>query len=144
MFLEIKPNSKKPIYEQLILEIKRGILNEELLPGESLPGVRVLASDLGINMHTVNKVYKHLENENILVKGKGGFIVNPEQFSKPEAEVEEVMKEKLYELVMEKELFKVTDEKLYQLLNEAKAIFLKKTQNDQLDTRQIRDMEVHP
>jgi len=126
LFLEIKPNHKKPIYEQLILEIKRGILNQELQPGESLPGVRVLASDLGINMHTVNKVYKHLENENILVKGKGGFIVNPKKFSKPKEEVEEVMKEKLYELVMEKELFQVTDEKFFRLLDEMRGNFSKK------------------
>jgi DNA-binding transcriptional regulator YhcF (GntR family) len=125
MFLEIKPNIKKPIYEQLIMEIKRGVITQELLPGESLPGVRTLASDLGINMHTVNKVYKHLENENILVKGKAGFIVNPEKFSKPDTEVEEIMKEKIYELVMEKELFQVTDEKLTRLYNEVKVDLIK-------------------
>jgi GntR family transcriptional regulator len=120
MYLEIKPNSKKPIYEQLILEIKRGVLNHELLPGEVMPGVRVLASDLGVNMHTVNKVYKHLENEQILVKGKGGFVVNPKRLQKSVGEVEDVLKEKLYEAVIEKELFQVSDEKLYQLISEMK------------------------
>jgi len=49
MFLEIKPNSRKPIYEQLILEIKRGVVTKELQPGEVMPGVRVLAADL--NQH---------------------------------------------------------------------------------------------
>jgi DNA-binding transcriptional regulator YhcF (GntR family) len=127
MLLEIKPNSKKPIYEQLILEIKRGVVNQELLPGESMPGVRVLASDLGINMHTVNKVYKYLENEHILVKGKGGFIVNPEKLTRPEAEGEGVLKEKLYELVMEKELFQVTDEKLSLLLGEVKELIARRS-----------------
>jgi len=131
MFLEIKPNSKKPIYEQLILEIKRGVLNKELSPGDSLPGVRVLASDLGINMHTVNKVYKHLENENILVKGKGGFIVNPREFAKPESEVEEVLKEKLYELLLEKELFRVSDEKIAVLLDEVQGLIRQKRGNVQ-------------
>jgi DNA-binding transcriptional regulator YhcF (GntR family) len=129
MLLEIKPNSKKPIYEQLILEIKRGVVNQELLPGESMPGVRVLASDLGINMHTVNKVYKYLENEHILVKGKSGFVVNPEKLTRPEAEVEEVLKEKLYELVMEKELFQVTDEKLSILLGEVKELIARRSRS---------------
>ena len=126
MFLEIKPNSKKPIYEQLILEIKRGVVSEELLPGEAMPGVRVLASDLGINMHTVNKVYKHLENEHILAKGKGGFVVNSERLQKPEEQVEEALREKLYELVLEKELFQVADEKLYKLMDEIKSVITEK------------------
>jgi len=124
LYLEIKPNSKKPIYEQLILEIKRGVVSRELLPGDVMPGVRVLASDLGINMHTVNKVYKHLEQERILTKGKGGFIVNPNRLSRPRAEVDEVLKEKMYELVMEKELFNISEEELDQLMVETKSIIV--------------------
>ena len=126
MFLEIEPNSKKPIYEQLILEIKRGVVSGELLPGEAMPGVRVLASDLGINMHTVNKVYKYLENEQVLVKGKGGFVVNSDRLQKPEEQVEADLKEKLYELVMEKELFQIADEEFYQLMQEIKGVITEK------------------
>ena len=70
MIIELQPYSDKPIYEQLILEIKRGIITGELQPGEALPSVRTLAADIGINMHTVNKVYKHLQNEKVLVKQK--------------------------------------------------------------------------
>ena len=76
MIIELQPHSDKPIYEQLILEIKRGIVMGQLQPGEHLPSVRALAADIGINMHTVNKVYKHLQNEQILLKQKSGFIVN--------------------------------------------------------------------
>ena len=108
MIIELQPYSDKPIYEQLIWEIKRGIITNELKPGEALPSVRVLASDIGINMHTVNKVYKHLQKENVLVKQKSGFIVNP-QALKPTPDVLSQLSEKIYELVIEKELYKLSD-----------------------------------
>ena len=126
MFLEIRPNSKKPIYEQLILEIKRGLVSGELQDGDLMPGVRVLASDLGINMHTVNKVYKHLEYEGVLVKGKGGFVINPHRLSKPDKEVESTLKEKLYELVMEKELYNVGDATLFRLMGDIQEMIINK------------------
>jgi len=112
MLLEIKPNNRKPIYEQLILEIKRGIVTKELSPGEGMPGVRVLASDLGINMHTVNKVYKHLEEEGLLVKESYGFAVNPKAPKNKNPERKEAFDTLLYELVLEKELYNISDEEL--------------------------------
>jgi len=33
MVIELQPYSDKPIYEQLVLEIKRGIIAKELVPG---------------------------------------------------------------------------------------------------------------
>lgn len=70
MFIRIQPESQTPIYTQLIYQIKRGILKKELLPGEGLPSVRSLAGDIGINMHTVNKAYKLLVEEGVLVQQK--------------------------------------------------------------------------
>lgn len=76
MIVNIDLDSQIAIYEQLKNQIIRGILKGELLPGEQLPSVRQLSADLGINMHTVNKVYKILENEGFLSinKKKGAFI----------------------------------------------------------------------
>jgi len=53
--------------------IARGILQ----PGEVLPSVRQLASDIGINMHTVNKSYSLLKSEGYIVvdRRKGATIL---------------------------------------------------------------------
>lgn len=117
MIIEIQPYSEKPIYEQLILEIKRGIITGELQPGEAVPSVRTLASDIGINMHTVNKVYKHLQQEKVLVKQKSGFIVNPERL-KPTPDVIDQLSQHLYEVVIEKELYGLSEEEILAMMRE--------------------------
>ena len=118
MIIKLQPYGNKPIYEQLILEIKRGIVTGELQPGEAMPGVRTLASDIGINMHTVNKVYKYLQTETVLVKKKSGFVVNPTQL-KPTADVLSRVTQQIYELVIDKALYGLSDEEILEMMQEA-------------------------
>ena len=66
MFIAIDLDSKLPIYEQIQNQIFIGISKGQLEADEVLPSVRQLASDLGINLHTVNKAYKELENRGFL------------------------------------------------------------------------------
>lgn len=77
MFLQIQPHSDIPIYTQLTQQIIEGIANKDIKPGESLPSVRSLAADLGVNMHTVNKSYHELEKKGfITIIPKTGAVVN--------------------------------------------------------------------
>ncbi|MDO5718852.1 MAG: GntR family transcriptional regulator [Tissierellia bacterium] len=62
MYLSIDFNSDIPIYEQIKRQMVEAIARGELLPGEDLPSVRQLGEDLGVNLHTINKSYKHLQN----------------------------------------------------------------------------------
>ena len=66
MLINIKFESNVPIYKQLKNQIIEGIATGQLKPGESLPSVRKMAEDIGINLHTVNKAYKILKNEGLL------------------------------------------------------------------------------
>lgn len=66
MFITIELDSKLPIYEQIQNQIIIGISRGQLEPDEVLPSVRQLGTDLGINLHTVNKAYKELENRGFL------------------------------------------------------------------------------
>ena len=79
MFVRIDQALDVPLYQQLRNEIVRGIAQEELAPGDVLPSVRNLASDLGINLHTVNKAYALLRDEGYVeMKGrKGAFVAQP-------------------------------------------------------------------
>ena len=66
MILKIDFNSEEALYVQLCNQIIMGIATEMLHEGDSLPSVRQLADEIGINMHTVNKAYAVLRPEGFL------------------------------------------------------------------------------
>jgi len=77
MLLEIDFNSNSPIYKQIRDQIIIGIAEGLLKKDENLPSVRQLSTRLGINMHTVNKAYKMLEQEGwIGINKKRGTFIN--------------------------------------------------------------------
>lgn len=78
MFLEIDFKSDLPIYEQIRRGIIIGLAKGEINPGDKLPSVREMAENIGINLHTVNKAYKMLEEDGIIVMDRrfGSKIVD--------------------------------------------------------------------
>ena len=66
MILKIDFESEEALYIQLCNQIIMGIATEALREGDSLPSVRQLADEIGINMHTVNKAYAVLRQEGFL------------------------------------------------------------------------------
>ena len=92
MILKLNFQSDIPIYVQLRNQIVMGIGLGQLQPGESLPTVRQMAEDIGINAMTVNKAYNILKNEGfITIDRRHGAIVNIKTPDKNE------LKEKLEE-----------------------------------------------
>lgn len=77
MILEINFESDEPIYLQLRNRIIEGIAQKKLCPGDILPSVRIMAADLGINLHTVNKSYNLLKKDGfIIVHKRKGVLIN--------------------------------------------------------------------
>ena len=68
--------SNKPIYEQIVVQMKDLILAGELQEGQQLPSIRVLASDLRISVITTKRAYAELEAQGFIetVQGKGSFV----------------------------------------------------------------------
>ena len=64
--IQIDFDSDEAIYIQLRNQIILGIATSRLQEGDSLPSVRQLAEEIGINMHTVNKAYSLLRQEGLL------------------------------------------------------------------------------
>jgi GntR family transcriptional regulator len=83
MMIRIEPDSDIPIYEQISNQIVEGIARGLIQPGQTLPSVRAFASDLGVNMHTVNKSYHLLEKKGIIkiVPKSGAIISYPQDFN---------------------------------------------------------------
>jgi GntR family transcriptional regulator len=72
----VDPHSGVPIYLQLIEQVKRSVALGVLVPGEQLPTVKQLATELTINPNTVARVYRELERDGIIETspGRGSFI----------------------------------------------------------------------
>mgnify|MGYP003317226624 FL=1 len=60
-----------PIYVQILLYIKRGIIAGIISDGDELPSRRVLSALLGVNPNTVQKAYKMLEDEGLIQSRTG-------------------------------------------------------------------------
>ncbi len=72
----IEKGSAVPIYAQLSKQIRLLIRRGALAPGDSMPTVRSLAVELGINANTVARVYRDLQRESLLrlERGVGTFV----------------------------------------------------------------------
>ena len=76
MLLRVDLTSQEPIYLQIRSQIVQAVASGELQAGDPLPSVRSLASDLGVNMHTVNKAYAVLRDEGyVIMRGRSGAYI---------------------------------------------------------------------
>ena len=76
MDIIISNSSGVPIYEQIEEQVKSQIMNGELVEGEALPSMRVLAKELKISIITTKRAYEDLERDGFIesVTGKGSFV----------------------------------------------------------------------
>ncbi|MGF7398789.1 GntR family transcriptional regulator [Thermoanaerobacterium thermosaccharolyticum] len=76
MFLKIEFESEIPIYVQIRNQIVEGIALGKIKEGDSLPSIRQLAGDFGINLHTVKKAFDILKDEGyLIVYRRKGYVV---------------------------------------------------------------------
>jgi len=76
MLLQINFKSGKPVYLQVVDQIKAAAASGSVRVGEPLPSIRPLAEELRVNRNTVAKAYTELENQGIIetIPGKGCFL----------------------------------------------------------------------
>lgn len=79
-----------PIYLQILLHIKRGIIAGLISDGDELPSRRVLSALLGVNPNTVQKAYRMLEEEGLIASHSGAksyMVLPPETVERVRAEL---------------------------------------------------------
>ena len=83
MLITVDAEDRRPIYQQVADEIKRLIAQGALAEGATLPPVRQLAADLGVNLNTIATAYRELQAEGLIaVKHGSGAVVTSRQTSK--------------------------------------------------------------
>jgi GntR family transcriptional regulator len=76
MVFQINFKSGKPVYLQLVDQIKAAAASGAMRSGESLPSIRPLAEELRVNRNTIAKAYSELESLGVIetLPGKGCFL----------------------------------------------------------------------
>ena len=76
MLLQINYKSGKPVYLQVVDQIKAAAASGAMQAGEPLPSIRPLAEDLRVNRNTIAKAYTELESQGVIetIPGKGCFL----------------------------------------------------------------------
>ena len=82
MYITIDERDERPLYQQIVDEIKGLIARGELGEGSSLPPVRQVSSDLGVNLNTVAFAYRKLQKEGLIrVRHGSGAVVKSRTLS---------------------------------------------------------------
>lgn len=76
MEIVVSNKASRPLYEQIVTQIKAAIMSGELKAGEAIPSVRALAKSLHISILTVQKAYSALQEDGFIetTAGKGCYV----------------------------------------------------------------------
>ncbi len=92
--LQLDFHSGLPIYPQVMNQIEQQVVSGRLKPGDQLPTVRALASELRVNFNTVARAYRLLDENRIIStqQGRGTYILE-----KPSPKIEEELRKETLE-----------------------------------------------
>jgi GntR family transcriptional regulator len=120
LLIILRPDHPRPIYQQIIDQVKEQIMNGLLGPGEELPSVRQLADQLQVNMHTVHRAYQELKKEDIVIMrlGQKVRIAATVRSANQREDVREKLKEAIQRLVVDAFHYGYSKEELNRLFQE--------------------------
>lgn len=86
-FTPVDPSSPTPPFEQVRIQIASLVASGSLAHGTKLPTVRALATDLGLAVNTVARVYRELEADGVVVTEgrRGTFVSSSSAATSPDA-----------------------------------------------------------
>ena len=117
-FQDLKFNEDSPIYLQVVRYFKRKILIGELQNGDELPSRRIMATTMGLNLTTIQKIYKQLEDERLIdtqPNSKTTVSITKEDLARIE---NELIRDRVIKFVDELRECNVSREKSITIINE--------------------------
>ncbi|MBI4188367.1 MAG: GntR family transcriptional regulator [Chloroflexi bacterium] len=119
MLLTINEQDTRPVYVQIVNQIKEQIQRGTLKSGDELPSVRELAASLRINMHTVRRAYVMLRDQKLLAfrLGQQARVAKLRNQPASSEEVTAALGERLQELITEAFLLGLSPDDFRKLVN---------------------------
>ena len=117
MHIILSNKSDKPIYAQIVEQLKEQIISGKILQGKPLPSIRALASELRISVITTKRAYEELEREGYIetVPGKGSFVAEQNREMVKEAYLKTI-EENLIEAIRASRVIKLSLHELKEIL----------------------------
>jgi GntR family transcriptional regulator len=102
MYIVVDENDRRPIYQQVVDEIKALIARGELREGAALPPVRQVAADLGVNLNTIATAYRELQREGLISvrHGAGAVVASTTAQEKSDDELRKPLRAALTQFVL--------------------------------------------
>ena len=126
MYITVDERDARPLYQQLVDEIKTLIAKGELAEGTSLPPVRQVAKDLGVNLNSVAFAYRRLQKEGLIrVRHGSGAVVSSKTLrEKPDDRLRAQLRTALTQLILaglkQPEIKAIINEEMEELLRETR------------------------
>ncbi len=117
-FAEFVQEEGSPIYQQILLYVKRGIVGGRIVQGQELPSRRALSTLLGVNPNTVQKAYRLLEDEGLISSHAGAKSYITLQDSQLQQVAHELLERDIKGLVGALQQVGLTKEMAVELLNQ--------------------------
>ena len=116
--LQIDYRSGDALYIQIKNNFKRLILSGSLKENEPIPSVRKMAAEFAINVNTVQRAYRELEQEGYIysIPGKGNFVakVNDDVFQKNLSEI----REELFEVLKRAKILEISEKDINEIVKD--------------------------
>jgi GntR family transcriptional regulator len=76
MLIQLDESDPRPLYQQIVDEVRRGVLAGTLAVGDPIPSVRQLSAQLKVNPTTVQQAFRELEREGLVYvrRGQGTYV----------------------------------------------------------------------
>ena len=124
MLIQINFKSGKPVYLQIVDQIKAAAASGALQAGEALPYIRPLAEELRVNRNTIAKAYSELESLDVIetIPGKGCFLKNNNSPLKKEVR-RKMLLEDIDQAIVQAHHLQVPDDEFLNLVRQRLASF---------------------
>src|SRR6516162_8618561 len=119
MLFQINYKSGKPVYLQVVDQVKAAAASGTIQSGEALPSIRPLAEELRVNRNTIAKAYTELENQGIIetIPGKGCFVKPNHSPLKKEVR-RKLLAEEIDQVIVQAHHLQLLPQELLELVNE--------------------------
>ncbi len=115
-FKNFESNNDSPIYIQIIDFVKREIVAGKVDNGEAMPSRRMLSALLGVNPNTIQKSYKILEEQEIIVSNAGAKSLISIDDEKVNLIKEEMIKNNLLDTIKNLKHMGLSKERSFELI----------------------------
>ena len=142
MLFQIDFKAGKPVYLQLVDQVRYAAASGMLRPGEPLPGIRPLAEELRVNRNTIAKAYAELESQGVIetLPGKGCFLkANNSPFTKSVRD--RLLEKEIDEAVVTAHHLQVSREAFMEMVKERLDHFERLAANDEQSPKTPRRMQ---